>query len=192
MSSNDPRAIATKARLGEALIQLCVERPLTSVSVTALCKTAGVARKTFYAHYDDVAELARECVSDVLMPIFDSITDAELLLPERGGVIHHVLAGMSQDMARVVELHRAFPSELILSVLHPVAVKLAVRMLALHGVEDEFLVAYLSTSAAALALSGFRTWMARDFADDPMDIARFMTALLGPGTRDLLAGDPPA
>jgi AcrR family transcriptional regulator len=151
-----------------------------------LCAEADVARKTFYAHYDDVEELARERIADVLMPIFESISDEHLEEPERGGVIQHVLDGMRADMHRVAQLHQAFPAELIMSVLHPVAVRVARRMLEIHGVDDDFLAAYMSSSAASLALSGFRTWMARDFVDDPADIAEFMTTLLGPGTEALV------
>lgn len=186
MTSTDPRTIATKAELSRALLRLCEGRQLGSISVTALCSEANVARKTFYAHYDDIESLARERIAEVLMPIFESVTDEELEQPERGGVIQHVLGGMQADLQRVAELNRAFPAELILSVLHPVAVRLARRMLAIHGVDDEFLAAYMSSSAASLALSGFRTWMARDFVDEPTEIAEFMITLLGPGTRALL------
>lgn len=186
MTSTDPRTIATKAELGLALLRLCEDKQLGAVSVTALCAEANVARKTFYAHYDDIEELARVQIADVLMPIFESVSDDELDAPERGLLIRHVLVGMQSDMYRVAQLHRSFPTELILSVLHPVAVRLAKRMLEIHGVEDDFLTAYMSSSAASLALSGFRTWMARDFVDDPAEIAEFMITLLGPGTLALL------
>lgn len=186
MPSTNERPLAAKHRLGDALLRLCRDRPIEQLSVTALCKEAGVARKTFYAHFNDIDELACELITASLLPIFESMPDATLENPARGDAIAHVVAGVTADRARIVELNNAFNSELILAVLHPIAMKLARRMLAMHGVDDEFLASYLSSSAAALALSALRTWMAREFSDSPDEVVRLMTSLLGPGTLALI------
>lgn len=48
--SSDPRWVRSRQALTEAILQLAAERPISSVSVAALTKRAGVNRATFYNH----------------------------------------------------------------------------------------------------------------------------------------------
>ncbi|WP_037671318.1 TetR/AcrR family transcriptional regulator [Streptomyces griseus] len=62
----DPRAARTRARLREALLAECAERPLAEVGVAALVRRAGVGRATFYVHYADLEALAVDACADVV------------------------------------------------------------------------------------------------------------------------------
>lgn len=53
--------VRTKKALQTALWELLKEQPLSKITITEICKRAGVNRNTFYAHYkipEDVAEEA--------------------------------------------------------------------------------------------------------------------------------------
>ena len=53
----DPRARRTRERLGEALIALMHEKTFDSITVQDVLDRAGVARATFYAHFQDKNDL---------------------------------------------------------------------------------------------------------------------------------------
>lgn len=46
--------------MNKALIALLEERPLAYITVSDLCKRAGVNRSTFYLHYENIGDLLRE------------------------------------------------------------------------------------------------------------------------------------
>ncbi|WP_329565126.1 TetR/AcrR family transcriptional regulator [Streptomyces sp. NBC_01361] len=69
----DPRAARTRARLRQALLDECAQRPLADVSVAALARRAGVGRATFYVHYGDLEALAVDACADVVREAVDAL-----------------------------------------------------------------------------------------------------------------------
>ncbi|MET7689349.1 TetR/AcrR family transcriptional regulator [Streptomyces sp. NPDC005483] len=69
----DPRAARTRARLREALLAECAERPLEEVGVAALVRRAGVGRATFYVHYDGLEALAVDACADVVRDAVEAL-----------------------------------------------------------------------------------------------------------------------
>jgi AcrR family transcriptional regulator len=67
----------TKAQLIAAAKALCSKRPWESVTVDEVVNEAGVAKGTFYTHFNDLSELAA-AVADDLIQSFD-----ELIQPRR-------------------------------------------------------------------------------------------------------------
>ena len=70
---HDPRAARTRARLREALLAECAERPLAEVGVAALVRRAGVGRATFYVHYADLEALAVDACADVVREAVEAL-----------------------------------------------------------------------------------------------------------------------
>lgn len=56
----DPRFKRTQAALRQGLFALLKTLPISEVTVAALCRQAGINRRTFYLHYDNVWELFTE------------------------------------------------------------------------------------------------------------------------------------
>jgi AcrR family transcriptional regulator len=54
---SDPRARRTRERLGGALIQLILEKPIDAITVQEVLDRAKVGRSTFYVHYRDKNDL---------------------------------------------------------------------------------------------------------------------------------------
>jgi AcrR family transcriptional regulator len=70
--SDDPRAIRTRAALKEALMQLLQQEDWAQISASAICRRAGVARSSFYEHFDTKADLLDEIFSDTMADITPS------------------------------------------------------------------------------------------------------------------------
>ena len=66
MEKADRRVKYTRALLRDALVTLLRDRPISEISVTQLCETAGVHRSTFYAHFADPQDLLRQLQNEVL------------------------------------------------------------------------------------------------------------------------------
>jgi AcrR family transcriptional regulator len=53
----DPRVRRTRDRLGDALVELLVQKPFDDITVQDVLDGAGVSRSTFYTHYRDKNDL---------------------------------------------------------------------------------------------------------------------------------------
>jgi AcrR family transcriptional regulator len=67
----EPRAARTHEALTTALFELLREHDLTEISISELCRTAGVHRTTFYGHYGDIYAFA----SDAFARILDDLSE---------------------------------------------------------------------------------------------------------------------
>lgn len=84
--TQDLRVIKTKKNLRAAFVQLLDEKPLDKINVTELCRTAGIIRKTFYLHYENIAEYFEEIIEDLLDEIEGAMkktTEHRLMKNER-------------------------------------------------------------------------------------------------------------
>ncbi len=66
---NDRRVQYTKMVLKQGLVGLMKEAKIDTITVTDICKAAGVNRGTFYAHYNDPADLLHQIEEE----LFDTI-----------------------------------------------------------------------------------------------------------------------
>lgn len=55
-----------RERLEDALLRLLKTKPLSSITVTELCKAANVSRSTFYVHFANVADVYRDLVRQLI------------------------------------------------------------------------------------------------------------------------------
>lgn len=62
----DHRAVVTEMMIKDALLTLLHETEYDKISVTALCRTAGITRATFYLHYQNLDEVLDEVLDDAL------------------------------------------------------------------------------------------------------------------------------
>lgn len=63
--STDPRIKRTRSSLQHALLELCKDRDLESVSVSEVAEAAGVNRTTFYQHYPDINTLLADAIDSI-------------------------------------------------------------------------------------------------------------------------------
>ena len=91
-----------RAQIVEAGAMLLAERPLEALTVDAVVDTAGVAKGTFYYHFQSLEELAA-AVGEKLGESFDA-----LLAPARLG-LHDPIAGLSFAFTQFLEKAIADP-----------------------------------------------------------------------------------
>lgn len=60
MNRAESRYFHTAAKMDWALIALLAEKPFEYISISEVCKRAGVNRSTFYLHYENICELLEE------------------------------------------------------------------------------------------------------------------------------------
>ncbi|RJL30066.1 TetR/AcrR family transcriptional regulator [Bailinhaonella thermotolerans] len=66
MNLDDPRAQRTRARLRAAILDLAAERPLGSITMSAVAGRAEVNRATVYLHYPDIDSLIADAMEDAV------------------------------------------------------------------------------------------------------------------------------
>ena len=68
-NSQDKRVLKTRRAIREALLTLLRDHALEEISVVCLAETAMINRKTFYAHYTRVEDVARDLMSDFALQV---------------------------------------------------------------------------------------------------------------------------
>lgn len=66
MKKIDPRTMQTKANIRQILLNLMKQMPFGKVTVSHLCKEAGINRGTFYLHYCDLYAVLEELIEEAL------------------------------------------------------------------------------------------------------------------------------
>ncbi|MCC8099095.1 MAG: TetR/AcrR family transcriptional regulator [Clostridiales bacterium] len=65
MTKSESKYFNTARRMDEAFLALMEQKELEYITVTELCKKAGVNRSTFYLHYETIGDLLTECVEQM-------------------------------------------------------------------------------------------------------------------------------
>ena len=65
MTQNESKYDNTACLMDEALIQLINEKDHDYITITEICKRAGVNRSTFYLHYETVDDLLKEAIKKI-------------------------------------------------------------------------------------------------------------------------------
>lgn len=60
MNKSESKYFNTAAKMNLALISLLKKKPFEYITISEICKTAGVNRSTFYLHYETVTDLIDE------------------------------------------------------------------------------------------------------------------------------------
>lgn len=78
------RKTSTKEDIKEALIQLLSEEKFENISISKLCKRAGINRGTFYLHYEDKYQMIDSLKSDIVSQLSSySLFEAENAYPKK-------------------------------------------------------------------------------------------------------------
>ena len=66
MNKAESKYFNTAVRFNKALLSLLEKKPFEYVTISELCKEAGVNRSTFYLHYENTADLLKEATAYML------------------------------------------------------------------------------------------------------------------------------
>ena len=179
MEKDNQRTRLTKRLLQEALLHLLQAKSLDKISVSELCRQAGINRSTFYRHYtlpcDVLADIERGIVENLKDSFSRPNSAAELArclkdicayLYEHADLIRVLIrcntdAGFAEVMhelyEKIPDLHHTFAN--------------------LHTLDDES----LKLSATYLGGGGYlllRQWLIEDIQKSPDEIAAILTRLI--------------
>ncbi len=181
-NAKDGRTVRTRAALIGAFNRALLSRGYDAVRPGAIATAAGVARSTFYEHFDGKATLLREAVTPVLEPLARSVRSKE---PDASLIATVEHFWQQRSIARVLLAGRprvvvhARLSSLIDDALktHGCEPLIARPLVAAHlahgqlGLLEQWLAARERCSAAALAIALHRSTVAQTAALLP--ITRF-------------------
>ena len=80
-------SIRSKTMIKEAMLELLVEKPFDKITITDIVKKADINRGTFYAHYDNTAEVLKSIsasVMDEIAAVFKAKNNSDALWNPRG------------------------------------------------------------------------------------------------------------
>ena len=82
MDKHQKKYSNTDKKIHGAFLRLLARREFSEISVTAVCKTAGVNRSTFYSHYANTHELAERIQSSIIEIFIDEMLKKGVLTPK--------------------------------------------------------------------------------------------------------------
>ncbi len=103
MAENIQKRERTKKRLQDALMELYNEYEFQKITVSMLCKTAGMHRSTFYLYYSSTDELLREIENNILKDIqfyVSHANDYDLSAASKGLTTQEIYDQMAPEMVK--------------------------------------------------------------------------------------------
>lgn len=101
MNSLDARAQYTRKMIEENFLVLLERRPVAKITVTELCRLAGINRATFYKHYLDVPDLLEKQEEHLFEQIRAIFSEEPMSLE---GLLYRTLAYIRQEAGRYMAL----------------------------------------------------------------------------------------
>ncbi|MBR4290993.1 MAG: TetR/AcrR family transcriptional regulator C-terminal domain-containing protein [Oscillospiraceae bacterium] len=172
------RIALTRRLLQEGLLRLLAHNKLDDISVTALCREAGINRATFYNHYNSPSQLLEEMehalVSELsrLNPPVSSIEDilentekSCILLKENAALIDILVCyHIDRDLEDIVKHIAQYYGERRLDTAHTELDSDSLRLVS----------SFLYTGCYAL----IREWLVHDIEKTPHEIAQLLISIV--------------
>lgn len=114
--SLDPRAQRSRTAIHKAFTNLMRTKPYQKITITDITSKAGIARHTFYNHYETKAALLDNLVDSILEEFFLILKDWNLFLADPAQE-HEMLTAFFQswrDHAEIVDLLKTVDIEFVI------------------------------------------------------------------------------
>ena len=131
----DLRVLKTKKNIRDAFLELRKKQSLDEIKVNALCEKAMINKTTFYNHYQDIYELAKELESEVLDSFFNNFSNIDMMLTDANRFINgmHVALEAENDMLRILFMDK----------LDELVARIEKRIRNYYAQEDQMLISFL-------------------------------------------------
>lgn len=83
MTKAESKYFNTAVKFNKALLSILEEKPFEYITVSEICKKAGVNRSTFYLHYENTCDLLEETVQYVLDTLFSYFPTETKIITQR-------------------------------------------------------------------------------------------------------------
>ena len=185
----DRRVRRSQKLLFDALMELILEKPYESVTVSEIVERADVARATFYLHYDDKDALLLSSLDALVENIVEEVkkfSKQDLL----SGAPHPALV-VFEYVARNPALFRVVLSgqggSLMLQRLRYYAGQTAHQAIETLGVTPKVPPALIADFIAGAMLSVLTGWLEADIKPPPSEMAKMFYSLARPSILGVLS-----
>jgi AcrR family transcriptional regulator len=115
-TSTDPRARRTRTALQASFKDLLQTKPYQKITISELAERAGIARHTFYNHYETKDDLLHYMVDSVLDEFFSNLGNWDFFLadPQQELKMHTAFFQAWKDNAEVVDLLRSVNIDIVI------------------------------------------------------------------------------
>lgn len=86
----DVRARRSRSKLRTAVISLATGAPIAEITVSAICREAGVTRDTFYRHANNPVDLLADALSAEIDEVMSVLPDSEVIGDGERALVEHV------------------------------------------------------------------------------------------------------
>lgn len=163
-------ALSAKEKLCQALIYLMDEKAFEELSITDICREAGVNRSTFYSYYSNQMELLEDSHTYLVelfranIPKIDAYPfSKQVLIPYLEFVKrYHRLYSVYNEHAKEYN-HRAAFESLVENIFKPLYLE--------HGINDKTQVEYMTAFYLAGTRTVIRKWSRNGFKESEAEIA---------------------
>lgn len=181
--SLDPRAQKTRESLQTAIKDLLRIKPFSKITITDITERAGIARHTFYNHYDTKQDLLNYLVDSVLEDFFAEIGGWELFLMNPAQELSRYTAFFKawKDNADITGLLRTSNMELvILERLKDFFTRFYEQKVKeeMPEVDPKFSTYVISFNAYSL-VGLLKPWVETGMVDPPQRLGEFLILLTG-------------
>ena len=90
-TKKDARVVRTIDKLKRTMLDLLKEHSYDEIKITELCEAAGVNRNTFYAHYNEPADILKEIEDDLLAKIWQPLAQINTDVSRTRDFVHSIL-----------------------------------------------------------------------------------------------------
>ena len=179
-TKKDARVVRTIDTLKRTMLDLLKEHSYDEIKITELCEAAGVNRNTFYAHYNEPADILKEIEDDLLAKIWQPLAQINSDVSRTRDFVHSILATImdNREICSIIlsrRSNRHFIDQII-DALHDSIINTSISK-GLSGIEAE--ISYHYSVAGALGVIDY--WVRDGYRISVSKLTDIMCSLLENG-----------
>lgn len=186
-NSSDPRAARTRAAIQSSFKELLKHKSFQKITISDIANEAGIARHTFYNHYETKQDLLYFLVDSILEQYYGNLENWNLFLtgPEEEHKMHTSFFQAWVDNADVIGLLKSVDLDMvIIQRLKTLFRRFYYEKVSteLPGVSLQFANYIISYNAYTL-VGLLKPWFDSGMKDSPADLGGFLVLLSGSSQR---------
>lgn len=177
MKKEDKRVRLTRMLLEQALIDLLGEYPISKISVSMLCESAGVSRGSFYANYQDIFDLLEHIEQSTYDELRKYLSEQGTSLARMKGLLEY-----ASDNSKVFQvLIGKNGSKRFQEAMMQLSQEISDQNTHCLDNENPRLQKYVQRFAVTSCVSVLQEWMESGMVEKPEEMAELVLRLLHHG-----------
>lgn len=157
-------SVENKSRIIFSLAEIMANKPFHAVSVTEVCKKAGVSKNTFYRHFESLSDVIYQSIGEINNRLVEEAFS--LASNQVYDFILHVCSGWYENRV----LYKGFTQDETIYIIRSMIRRDIIYFFEKNNIEkteDDLFLEFFSASFCIF----LRWWVLHDFAQPPEEIA---------------------